>query len=386
MPRPRTSRNDSVDPAPRGARVDFGRFDGSKAQVTPQGGLKVPANLTRTGVLVYRNPDGSTRKEYRPAEEVFKADSLASLEDAPITELHPKEMVSTANHDALAKGHSRGPKEDGKFVAATLIVQAASTVKGVKSGDLQEVSCGYTCREDHTSGTFEGEHYDLIQRDIRYNHVALGPPGWGRAGSEVALRLDSQDASIQARDPEPTSKAPPMKIKIDGKEYEVGTQECFEALARVQGRADAHDAMRTRADAAETKLATEIKRAETAEAQRDQHKQKLDAAADPVKLDELIKSRAALITNAAKILGDEVKLDGKSDLEIKKEVLAKACPKLDLKDRHTDYINARFDAVIEAEPTPLERARIGLSVAKTDGTAPPAPPVPQWKQPHGVHA
>lgn len=33
----------------------------------------------RTGILVYQNVDGTERREYRPPEEAFRADSLASL-------------------------------------------------------------------------------------------------------------------------------------------------------------------------------------------------------------------------------------------------------------------------------------------------------------------
>lgn len=393
MAKPRATRIDAADPpslaGARSARVDFGRFDAANLQRTPQGGLRVPAALTREGVFTYRNPDGTTRKEYRPADEVFKGDSLASLDDAPVTDLHPSEMVSTANHGQISKGHVRDVKRDGKFVAATLVVQDADTIKAIESGKRKEISCGYSCREDHTPGTFNGERYDLVQRDIRYNHAALGPAGWGRAGSEVALRLDSHDASIQSREGEETPKGNrPMKIKIDGKEYEVGTQECFEALARVQARADKGDAETKRADAAEATVAEQTKRADAAEGTRDQLKEKLDASGDPAALDKLIHARVALVTAAAKVLGPSVKLDGKTDREIKELVVLKNSPKLDLKEKSADYINARFDAVIEAEPTLLERARatvIGATRADAD-LAPVAPEVPQWKRPHGVQA
>jgi len=32
-----------------------------------------------------------------------------------------------------------------------------------------------------------------VQRDIVYNHAALGPRNWGRAGRDVALRVDASD-------------------------------------------------------------------------------------------------------------------------------------------------------------------------------------------------
>jgi uncharacterized protein len=94
---------------------------------------------------------------------------------------------------------------------------------------------GYEVREDHTPGTWNGQAYDLVQRDIRYNHVALLPPGSGRAGRECALRLDSTAAVL---DDEQTPRA--AQERID------------EAIAPQRARFYKAEA---RADAAEAKIA-----------------------------------------------------------------------------------------------------------------------------------
>ena len=49
------------------------------AQKTDEGFIRDKPVIGRTGVLVYRNADGSERREYRPPEEAFDKDSLASL-------------------------------------------------------------------------------------------------------------------------------------------------------------------------------------------------------------------------------------------------------------------------------------------------------------------
>ena len=56
---------------------------------TPQGFLRVNARLTKSGVFNYENT-----REYRPDEEVFRADSLESLKGAPVTDLHPSESAT----------------------------------------------------------------------------------------------------------------------------------------------------------------------------------------------------------------------------------------------------------------------------------------------------
>jgi uncharacterized protein len=177
------------------------RYDLNSGKVTdhkrtPSGvGIVAKGNLTRTGVLTYRSPDGSVRRELRPPEEVFKPESLASLAHATLTDDHPARVDAT-NWRNVAIGQVAGtPVQDGKFVSGELHINHAPAIKKADNGDLTELSCGYTCRLDPTPGTFDGIPYDAVQRDIRYNHVAAGPVGWGRAGGEVRMHLDAKDAS-----------------------------------------------------------------------------------------------------------------------------------------------------------------------------------------------
>ena len=163
---------------------------GSKRQ-TPQGGLTVDANLTRTGVFDYRMPDGSRRRELRPAEEVFSPDSLASYKVAPVTVDHPGRV-----HPGNWKTHAVGTlgetvRQNGNFVAGDVHLQHGDAIDRAERGELKEVSCGYTCDIDPTPGQYQGKPYDAVQRNIRINHVAIGPKGWGRMGADTALHMDS---------------------------------------------------------------------------------------------------------------------------------------------------------------------------------------------------
>ena len=47
------------------------------AKRTAEGFIRDTPIVGRTGILLYRNADGTERREYRPPEEAFKADSLA---------------------------------------------------------------------------------------------------------------------------------------------------------------------------------------------------------------------------------------------------------------------------------------------------------------------
>lgn len=181
-------------------RYDFATIAGKPTR-TPQGYLKIDANLTRTGVLLYRNADGSVRRELRLPDEVFNGDSMQSLGLAPVTDLHPPEgLVNLDNTQELRRGTvSENVGNDGKFLQAQVVIDSKELIKKIEKGDRRELSPGYTCNLDETPGEWNGERYDAIQRNIVYNHLAVGPKGWGRSGSEVSLKMDSGLVSYESK-------------------------------------------------------------------------------------------------------------------------------------------------------------------------------------------
>ncbi len=332
-------------------RLDFSRLQSSKVQKTAGGGFRVPAGLTRTGVFVYHNADGSTRRELRLPEEVFKADSIQSLRDAPVVEGHPS-MIDADNWEKHAVGHVSGDaKQDGTVVAGDIVISRKSTQAKVDSGALQELSCGYTCNFDATPGEWEGEQYDGIQREITYNHVGLGPQNWARAGNVASLRLDGGYASFpaDARDvPSTPLETPKMKIVFDGKEYDKGSDEHVNAMqAKVDSQSGEIKSLTSAKEKAEG-------RADAAEQAAKDTQVKLDGALSPERVDALVAARVDLVVAATKVLGTNVKFDGKSDREIMTEVVkvthpeqAKRCDEKDAAGKFVKsdaYVEALFEA------------------------------------------
>lgn len=272
---------------PEEIRFDAGRL--GKAVRTPQGGVKVPAAVTRVGILPYRTPDGKTRLEFRPPEEVFREDSLATLRMAPLTIGHVA-MVTPENYSELAKGNvGESVRKDGDFVATDAYVNVGDALARIDAGELSEVSAGYQVDYDPTPGVWNGQRYDGVQRNIRYNHVALLPSGGGRAGRDVGLRLDSASAvcdEFSIPNPEKT-----MKIRIDGVEYEAGSQECHAALVALEAKAQGAEKLQGRCD----QLDADLKKATDA----------LAVANDPARLDALVTEAVELRTKATAVLGAE---------------------------------------------------------------------------------
>jgi hypothetical protein len=317
-------------------RIEVSRFDA--VEKTPQGFLKAPAHLTRAGVFVYHNPDGTERREWRPTAEVMRADSLATLISAPVTDGHPPEMVSLANRAKYDKGNLGDTiVRDGGKVSATVYVKDAKLISAIERSDAREVSCGYRCDVEMTSGVVPegepdaGQRYDAIQKSIEYNHVAIVPVG--RAGGEVRLRLDGAGNVITP--PVGGSQEKPMgKERIDGVDYDIGS--------------DAHKAACERRDAAE-KTRREVEAAAKAELvalKADLEKARKDAAEAPAKVKAAVEARAKLESDARKVLGAEAKFDGKDDAAIIVDVVKVGYPEVKLDGEEPAFAKKLFDAAV----------------------------------------
>lgn len=184
----------------------FDRGDLIPAHKTDEGFLFIDGRATRAGVFLYRDDDGNIRRELRPPEEVGDAQSLSTLARKPITLLHPEQFVDAENAQEHAAGVTDPDVEwetyaDG-FVRVRGTVQRADAVRAIEDG-MRELSAGYTAELEMSSGVWmdaDGvEHrYDAIQRNIRYNHLAIVPQG--RAGRDVRLRLDGAAIQISRDD------------------------------------------------------------------------------------------------------------------------------------------------------------------------------------------
>jgi hypothetical protein len=126
--------------------------------------------------------------------------------------------VTPQNTRELRRGHVSGDvRADGDKIAAALVIDDAELIEKIAAGKVREISCGYRCDTEETPGVHEGEAYDRIQRNIRYNHVAVLRRG--RAGSDVRIRLDgNDDAEIHADGYGEVSPGASITIKTaDGK-------------------------------------------------------------------------------------------------------------------------------------------------------------------------
>lgn len=173
-------------------RFDLGEI--KSMELTPQGFLKVPGFATRTGVFTYKDAKGNVRRELRHPDDVFSPESLATLKYAPVTNDHPPKMLTPENVKQYSVGHATERVEVNRDLVETdLIIEDANAIKAVQDGK-RELSAGYLADLIPEKGTYNGAEYDFRQKNIKNNHIAL--VARGRAGPEVRLRMDSNDAVL----------------------------------------------------------------------------------------------------------------------------------------------------------------------------------------------
>lgn len=318
------------------------RLDASTIQELPDGSIKVLGQLTHPGIFQYRNPDGSSRKEWRPREEVFSKEALASFAGVPVTINHPRQsdgqrLVTAKSWKKDAVGHiGDNVREDGGHVVADIYIRDADAVAHVRSHRLKHISCGYNVQFDATPCTTpEGERVDGVQRNMRGNHVALLPEGVApRGGAECVLRLDSNGDEL--------------KSGVDIESLQAQVTALTSELAKA--RTDAAELPKVKADlvAAQTKIA------------------ELGEALKPERLDALADSRAAVVALAK---ADGVETAGKSTVAIKRAVVAKRTP--DLAARVDSLDENALDAVMTAYKSAPAASPVGSPLAVL---APPAAP------------
>ena len=143
---------------------------------TPEGFVKGRARVTGVSVLDYTEVHGI--HIYRPAEEVFDAESMESLKNVPLTTIHPKRDLNSGNAMEFtigATGSDVRPDDDALTVDFSIFVDwvADEVWHRWSSGQRVQFSVGAKGLPEYSPGTFNGQDYQAILRRIRYNHLAL---------------------------------------------------------------------------------------------------------------------------------------------------------------------------------------------------------------------
>lgn len=372
-------------------------FPETERSYTPEGYLIVPATISRPGIQVYKAIElvpsadklpGHLRPNdivsvYRPPEEVFNVDSINSFKNIAVTNNHPPEFLNSKNHKLYSVGTVLSDVlADDKHVQGTIKVTDYETINEINEGKV-DVSAGYHSNVVFEEGvTPEGENYQAVQRDIIGNHVAVVMRG--RAGSEVKLAdgLDDPAKQTELRKAEGNvihhgteaseTREENSAKKSGGDDEELGA----DGVIGASSMNPFGDVQEGSGEGASTEEVTVKTMDEVTQELKDAY-DKIDEltksntelsskVVDQDMLDQLVLDRMDLI-DTCKGISPDWDFKGKSNQDIKKEVLRSKLLGVNLEDKSQEYIDAAFDVlklnVKEAKENKVEDSD---GVVKTD--------------------
>lgn len=323
-----------------------------------QGFLDLVLIISKEGILEYYNwSEDKITREYLPAEELFAEESINSGNMAPVTDGHPWESLLTPqNYNEYMKGttgsDTKRNEEDYLEVSARIYDEELQAY--ILSGKKKECSIGYTCTEDWTPGEWNGQKYDLVQRNIRINHVAMCREG--RAGSDVAAKLNSRDGITYKKNEEDKKMA---KVKLNGKDYEVSEE-----------------------------VATEVEKLNTKVSDIEKEKNTVDGKLEAEKINS--KNLQTKVTNletkvngyeekekeakfnslkeeASGLIGEEEVAEKKNSVEVMEAVIQKANSEYSAEGKAEETVRATYEGVVAGlKVNGWDAGNIGLTEKKNE--------------------
>ena len=337
------------------------RFDSVriKAHFDDNGFLVDRPIVARIGAQTYKTPFGD-RVEFRPASEVFKAESLQSFAGKPVTVGHI--TVTPENAKEVVVGSCAGAGiPAGIGVEVPLSIYSVDAIGKAKAKEAGELSVGYTSVDIEKPGWGNNEtgeyffeedmpegwkadsaawvKFDALQTEIKVNHIAM--VFRGRAGI-AKLNLDAvQEFPYDMEVDKNKGDLKMAKVKIDSVDVEV-TQEVathIEKLtaevATIQGKADGFEAER---DALKVKV--------------DSLPQMVEEAIEKHKADEAARADVVAVAETAGVKHDGV------DLKDLKVAIVKTMLDKDVSTKSDAYIDAMFDVARDSDIMAIQRKAI----------------------------
>lgn len=211
--------------------LDYLTNDQIDIEVDDRGVGIIHAVTIREGPMRYTR-DGEVRWEHVSGSEIAKG--AKTFTAAPVTDGHPPglKFVTPQKIRDLARGISDTnaeiiEDEEGRVVLKqTLLIHDPELVGEIKSGKKQ-ISTGRKVDFDPTPGEFDGIAYDVVQRNLRANHIAIVEEG--RCGEACSV-LDSLDQEQRQLPTEVEECVQSVKEENPGIEKETAIAICQEQV------------------------------------------------------------------------------------------------------------------------------------------------------------
>lgn len=328
------------------------------------------------GVFPYMKADNSVEMEAKLPTELLSEGTVSSANSKPITDNHPDELVTQVNARNYMKGFTAtNAHVENDKLKVDMTITDKSLIDEINKGK-QELSIGFETEVVPKKGEYKGVAYDSVQRNIRINHVAVVEQG--RAGHSVRLLGDSAEMVEQDAHETKGKRMDTTKVRLDGADVTVATADADKIIkldADNAGKAKKIAELEAQIEEKKKELdelkgeaEEEKKNADAAQAKADAAEKELDSLKKEYSGDAMQKAvndRLNLVGKIKPYLGDSYDFNDKTDKQLKLDTITALDSSIDLKDKSDDYINAYFDAALQAKNAPRVNG-YGGSEVKSD--------------------
>jgi len=316
--------------------------------------------IARAGVFPYRRADGSTTMEAKLPQEILTVDTVDSANGKPVTNDHPRELVTKSNVSEYMKGFTASNAHvDGDYLRVDMAITDPDLIKAINGGK-RELSIGFQTDVDPSKGTYKGVAYDSVQRNIQINHVAVVQRG--RAGHTVRIMGDSAEMIEDDSHFEP-EKGKSMKFKkvmLDGREITVAEDDA-DAVTNANSNSNDKDKKIAQLEATIKDLQAQLEKkkgddkdnADKSQAKADaldkelqETKAELEATKKKYEgdaLDKLVDERLAVVNAVKPYLADDYDFAGKPVRKLKEDALLAVDKSFDPTGKSDTYVDTYFD-------------------------------------------
>ena len=315
------------------------------------------------GVFPYMKADNSVEMEAKLPTELLSEGTVSSANSKPITDNHPDELVTQVNARNYMKGFTAtNAHVENDKLKVDMTITDKSLIDEINKGK-QELSIGFETEVVPKKGEYKGVAYDSVQRNIRINHVAVVEQG--RAGHSVRLLGDSAEMVEQDAHETKGKRMDTTKVRLDGADVTVATADADKIIKLDADNADKAkkiaelealiEEKKKELDELKGESEEEKKNADEAQAKADAAEKELDSLKKEYSGDAMQKAvndRLNLVGKVKPYLGDSYDFNSKTDKQLKLDTITALDSSIDLKDKSDDYINAYFDAALQAKNAP----------------------------------
>lgn len=227
--------------------IDYINSDGVEVTVDDRGIAHVDAIILREGPMRYIRPGIGVRWEHVDQEALESAVDTAG--GAPVTEGHPPDFLNPEIIEDHVAGVADMSAEivdldNGRSaVMHHMMIHDQKLIEKIEEGKTQ-ISTGRTFEAVDNPGEFEGIEYDIVQRDLQINHIAIVDSG--RCGDDCSIITDEDVITDQPELPEDVAECA-KSIKDNP---EIDESEAI-AICRAQDRGEWQDRLMALMDADE---------------------------------------------------------------------------------------------------------------------------------------